>query len=384
VSNSVIIFREPLALTVPGQVSVVGPTGCLEFVSSNLDCAPAMLNVRDGKLNMTVRNFSYGGSSLSVNGGQLTISGQNLDFGTGDVTLSNSAQLAVSGANVILQQNMILLTGTAFHVFAVFTNGANTNITTVVNVGGEIRVGVGAWVYPHSESNSGGSIWFRARGVSIAPNAGFNARGLGFAGGIGQSDPGWYGRGPGGGKINSNGAGGGGAHGGQGGTCRSGNLHQPATYDSSNAPVWAGSGGGSGYNQYVGGGGGGVIRIDAAKGITVDGTLDARGQNDPNGQQHAGGGAGGSIYLRCVRFGGGAAGQLLADGGSCGTVTGNSQGGAGGGGRIAIYRAIDTFSGVTSATNGLGGYGSDATQWGTPGTVVWRSVPAPWTLIQIR
>jgi hypothetical protein len=382
VSNAAVIFREPLLdLTVPSQIVVGGSTGRLEFVSSNAACACGVLSVRDGALVMTVRSLVYTGGAYTLDAGQLTVVAGSVDFSGGDLALTNGAVLSLSATNIAAGQNLNLATGTAFHVYAVATNGISTDYTTVVSVPRTIRIASSAWIYPHSDGTSGGSAVFRMRTVSVATNAGFSALGLGFAGGSGAQ--GVLGKGPGAGKVNAD-ASGGAAYGGRGGTCRYGGFQQTNTYGSSNLPVMAGSGAAAAYNTYVGGSGGGVIRLEASDAVTVDGTLDARGQSDPPGQQHAGGGSGGSILVQCHRFGGAATAQILADGGNCGTVAGSSQGGAGGGGRIAIWRITDTFAGTVSATNGLGGYGLATNEWATPGTVVWVQVPAIGTVLFIR
>jgi len=118
----------------------------------------------------------------------------------------------------------------------------------------------------------------------------------------------------------------GGGHGGRGGDGISG-IGGPA-YDSTNAPVIAGSGG-SGTSA---GAGGGAVRIDATAHVGIDGTINADGKDGPS---HGGGGSGGAIYISCRTFGGAGSGLLTADGGH-GGGSGDEASGGGAGGRIAV------------------------------------------------
>ena len=79
-----------------------------------------------------------------------------------------------------------------------------------------------------------------------------------------------------------------------------------------------------------GGKGGGLIYMDIGDNLYVDGTLDCNGQ-DANGGANAGGGSGGSIWIKCGRFSG--HGSITANGGAGDGL--NSGGGSGG--RIAIH-----------------------------------------------
>ncbi|MBI2440406.1 MAG: hypothetical protein HYV35_03445 [Lentisphaerae bacterium] len=93
-----------------------------------------------------------------------------------------------------------------------------------------------------------------------------------------------------------------------------------------------------------------------------------------SGSGYYGGGSGGGIYLTCRTFIGNTNGLLRANGGA-----GNRYGG--GGGRIAVWRMYDNSAGAVSnyVNAGTGPSGT-----GAVGTVVWRWLPAPGTIVSFR
>jgi hypothetical protein len=93
--------------------------------------------------------------------------------------------------------------------------------------------------------------------------------------------------------------------------------------------------------------------------LTVDGTLSANGVRYIGG--HAGGGAGGSIWINTDTLAG--SGSIASDGG-IGYAT---EGGGGGGGRVAVYYNTDSSS-LSGSTTVSGGTGVDN---GDAGTLVW-------------
>jgi hypothetical protein len=156
----------------------------------------------------------------------------------------------------------------------------------------------------------------------------------------------------------------GGAYGGLGGNSAANNL----TYGYYGEPDELGSGGHAGASR-----GGGLVRILMAPGgvLTLDGTIEANGQN-----LNAGAGSGGGVYIRAAALGG--TGSISANGGS---ATGNN--GAGGGGRIALvgfepglrmgsFADLDLYTKVTAH----GGGGSNRP--GGAGTVFLQSSQQPW------
>jgi hypothetical protein len=115
-----------------------------------------------------------------------------------------------------------------------------------------------------------------------------------------------------------------------------------------------------------------VVWVQSPGIIHVDGTVSAKGEP---GYNHNGSGSGGSIYLTCDTFEGGASGSLSARGGDIINALpySNTHGGAGGGGRIAIYRRTDTFTGQVTAGGGAGYSGGGYA--GATGTVVRTTDP---------
>ncbi len=339
-----------------------------------------------GILDITVADFTYEGGDFDFTSGRFNLTVTNhAAFVGGQTTLRDGARLHLSTKTMAVGGNLTLSgTGTAFHVQAQGpTNALGPDYALLVDVPGSIIVGNGAVLYPRSDPVLGGSPLFRARNAIVEEGGVIDALGTGFAGGTGTSTPNALGKGPSGGNYDYD-AGGGGAHGGQGGTRRHGGQHQPITYDSEERPYQAGSGGGSGYGAYRGGAGGGVIRIEARSRIQVDGTMTARGQNEQGGMRHAGGGAGGTIYLRCSTFAGAGTGKLIADGGNCGGPPDTSdQGGAGGGGRIAVWRVRHQYTGTATADAGLGGYVVSG-QMAGKGTVFWGDIPPSGTRFIMR
>ncbi len=137
---------------------------------------------------------------------------------------------------------------------------------------------------------------------------------------------------------------GGGNHGGLGGSTIA--VYTPQTYDSQTTPAMLGSGGGgapagAGY-------GGGLATLNISGTLTLNGNLDADGQNGGGSQS---GGSGGSILIYTNTLAG--SGSVTANGGN-----GDGYGGGGGGGRIAIYyNTLSNFDlSQVSANGGTGGW----------------------------
>ncbi len=167
----------------------------------------------------------------------------------------------------------------------------------------------------------------------------------GIIGGVGRGWPGGMGPGAGG----EDAVGGGGGHGGTGG---SGHPNYPGAtpgpaYGSFEMPVTLGSGGGNDTDNNVpGGAGGGALRLTVGGDVHVDGEINLDGAAYPSG--HAGGGAGGSLWIECNDFTG--TGSVTARGGG-GHL---SWSGGGGGGRIVIQNTAASFTGLVSACGGDG------------------------------
>ena len=142
-------------------------------------------------------------------------------------------------------------------------------------------------------------------------------------------------------------------HGGLGGV-RSTGVPNSYTYGSASAPLSLGSGGGDYTSASVAGVGGGAIKLVASDTMTINGTISANGQNAPG--THAGGGAGGSIWIDAYTLCG--SGAITVDGGK-----GRANGGGGAGGRISLGWSPGnrTFSGTIRAQGSATGDISHAT-----------------------
>jgi hypothetical protein len=138
--------------------------------------------------------------------------------------------------------------------------------------------------------------------------------------------------------------------------------------------IQANPGGGCSFLQWSGG----VVRVEAAGAINVNGTITAAGAA---GVANIGGGAGGSIYLRCSRL----AGSGVIDGHGGDTANGAEASGGGGGGRIAIYRVVHSFSGTLSTNSVRGGLHTVSPERsGQYGTLVLWQMAAPGSVILMR
>ena len=149
-----------------------------------------------------------------------------------------------------------------------------------------------------------------------------------------------------GGSIVGGGAGSGASYGGRGGA-----ANAKAPYGSLSRPTALGSGGEA--NS-----GGGAVKLTTANAIVLNGSITTRGLGS--------GGGPGSIWLKTPSLSGG--GSLLATAPSGGSGAHSD----GGGGRIAVETASNTFSGVLSAAGGA--YGNSST---LPATGTWFNCQLP-------
>ncbi len=246
--------------------------------------------------------------------------------------------------------------------------------------------------YPPSNTaaaTNGGSVRFEiARNLIVAAGGAIDATACGYAGGFYDMSP--YsqyngptrlGYGPGANQTTlyiSAGAG----HGGTGGKGYYGDGGGPA-YGSSNAPIRPGSGGARGANDWYdsrAGQGGGLVRVSVGREARIDGSILADGSS---AYGNGGGGSGGGIWITCRAFSG--AGTIRAKGGDASSVR-TTGGGGGAGGRIAIWRTYDQWTGDLSYPDSvLGGtnyYGSSTP--GATGTVFFYDIPPAGTMISIE
>ena len=325
-------------LTVGGNVTVLGAS-TLSIGATNALTNLVSFSVTGGLSVLGTSTVFVGTSANTPQATALTVGG--------DMTLSNSASL---------------------YVYAGPTNTINTNtFGALVSVGGSLLLASNSWVYPYSQWANGGAPMFQMQDLTILTNAGFNANGSGF--------PGWHG----------SSAYPGGSYGGLGGlgfwTVYSGGA--APTNGSIQMPTAPGSGAG-GFDG-LGGNGGGVVRIDAGRRVTINGTITANGTGFPTA--FAAGGSGGSIYLRCITLAGDTA-VLSANGSPCGLRTPPPYyiGGGGGGGRIAIWRARgpDSTNGWSITVTGGAGTTNYSLTAATDGTIYWGSVSPGGTVFKFR
>lgn len=152
---------------------------------------------------------------------------------------------------------------------------------------------------------------------------------------------------------------GGGGHGGQGGADGSGEPGGFA-YDNATVPAYMGSEGGygSGFPGPGGNGGGALIFVNAPNGTaSINGHILMNGAtNVGGGGTWAGGGAGGTIYIKAVSIIG-TTGDLEASGGA--GEPGDGWGCGGGGGGIIVLSVPSAlnyqFAGIHSVDGGVGG-----------------------------
>ncbi|MEM8962621.1 MAG: Ig-like domain-containing protein, partial [Acidobacteriota bacterium] len=146
----------------------------------------------------------------------------------------------------------------------------------------------------------------------------------------------------------------GGSHGG-GGSLGDTATAAGETYDSIVRPRLAGGGGGlrtADATNGPAGNGGGVVYLEVGGTLTLDGTINSRG--DDGHAAIGGGGAGGSVWIDATTLAG--SGTIDAHGGD-GVACPSGDDGAGGGGRVALH--VDTLSGFDPATQVVAWGGMD-------------------------
>lgn len=234
-----------------------------------------------------------------------------------------AAACVAEGNNVTIGASCELASGTTYTYTGTLTIPIDVVVTVVYNAGTPTNTVINS--------------------DNIVVNGSINLNGQGFPAQTGT----------GGGTSGS-----GGSYGGIGG----GETTGP-TYGSASAPVDLGSGGGSSGFEFMspGGAGGGALKLIAGN-ITVAGSIYSNGES----VDQAGGGSGGSIWIV-------ASGTLLGSGEI--TVNGGSYNGmvsgrhGGGGGRIKISAAVNSFTGTTAASGGSGGDGGQDGTVQLPATV---------------
>ena len=158
-----------------------------------------------------------------------------------------------------------------------------------------------------------------------------------------------------GGSVYNNG----GSFGGLGGiSAWSGSVN--GSYGNPQLPDELGSGGGGNGSSNAGGNGGGLVKISAGT-MSLLGSILADGGTVP----YSGGGSGGGIQINVGTLTG--SGTISARGGA---ATANTNYGAGGGGRIAIYYGMSSFAPENiKVSGGISGSGGTAVRNGSAGTI---------------
>ncbi len=235
------------------------------------------------------------------------------------LAISNCVISFVDGFHLDVAGNLTLGDNAGLILQAVPTNDL---YGTRLDVGGDLMIGSGSWIYPHAHGAAGSIVGLFVGGdVRVDDGGGINADGKGWFSAAGNT------QGPGAGQYHYYGGGG---YGGKGGGTSYGSVYGLAAL-----PLQPGSPGGHNYRggaglgSSVAGKGGGAIHLIAGGNARFDGLLTADGYP---GTSHLGsGGSGGAIF---VSLGGRLTGNgtLRARG-----VIDIASYTSGGGGRIAVW-----------------------------------------------
>ena len=378
-NNAVAVFTNGFQLTVGNDLLCSGARSGVEMSNGVLNIGGALMITNGGNglfYNCAVTISSNLGLALGTfttfaadtNGVTLRVGG---DLAANSTVLNSYCAPTCIFTNNIAG-NIVLTNSTKWYVYSGMTNSGTPYYGALVSAGGDFVLSTNCWIYPYSHATNGGSPTFRAKNLTIATNAGFFANGSGFSNNFTTG----YGYGPGGGRGLSASSGGG--YGGVGG--RSASYAGGTNYGSAMYPIYPGSAGGIYGSGWWGGYGGGLVRIEAPQGrVTVNGTIRVDGID--GNSTVGGGGAGGGIYILCRRFAG-LNGLLSAKGGNAPGTWNSLQNGGGGGGRIAVWRAVDESSGISS--NIAGGTTSNSLPSGQVGTFYWGLIPSQGLLFLVR
>ncbi len=278
------------------------------------------------------------GATLNLGGSDLILDGVDLIH---DGTLTGVSTLDISNADYTFDTNNT----TGFASTPSITLGNNSTMTLLNNstlTVNDLVIENGA-VLTHGDNSTAQthSIIIDAASIDIQAGGQIDVDGLGYHSITGGD----YGAGEGG---DASGGGGGGGYGGDGGN-RGG--AGGSSYGSVKQPIDLGSGGGwdtschTNPNTTAGAPGAGAVRLISSGSFTLNGSITARGA-DPTYAESChtpGAGSGGSVWVDADSIFG--TGTIAANGGV-------AAGGAGAGGRIAVY-----FDNGTTATWGLQAFG---------------------------
>jgi hypothetical protein len=282
----------------------------------------------------------------------------------------NITTLWVNTSSKLYLQSGALVNISNFNVNSSFYQNENISTTDVVILGN------GTWTISSTKSikslnnftiQNGGILTHTGGATSQGPiinittkdfyllsGGKVNLNVLGFPGRTGGALAG-YGPGAGGASSGSNGGGGAG-HGGLGGNGSSA-TNGGSIYDSASAANQWGSSGGT-YSTETSGSGGGSIFINASGTMFLGSTISVNGTAGTGSYYAAGGGSGGSIWLRANFIKG--TGGLHAGGGNGGPNGGAGYYGGGGAGGIIIILSCNnaSYSGSYIVNGGASGGGT--------------------------
>lgn len=327
--------EESATITIVHNASVVLKHGAILADSASLNICSGSVTVSGGVLSANSSDVVLFSdcSMRGVTGGMLKVSGSDSAVIAHNIaaSLSNIYLHLDNGAAVYMYHrlgvdvrfNELRISGGSS--LLLFGLPSLADLGTLLNVSGDVIVeGDGSEILARN-------LTIFADTVTVGVGARISSSGLGFSAGEGI--------GPG---SNHSYSASGGSHGGLGGPGLVDAIGP--SYGSTLFPTDFGSGGGSslgGPSPTVGGAGGGALWLQARI-IIVNGTMSSDGvapSRDQNAARHdsgAGGGAGGSIFVKAVESFSGF-GSLSAVGGD-GMFAGTSvSGGGGSGGRIAIH-----------------------------------------------
>ena len=300
--------------------------------------------------------FAQEGFALYV-AGNVSLSGTNtrLEMGGNTYYRAGNCKHLRSGATpwtFSVGGDVAVASGAWLDLYAAATNGTAAAGGTLA-VAGDLTISANSKLNLSCDAQNGGAPLVTADNITVAEDAIVSADYRGFAAAFGP------GRGSASDKKSANanaeiGAG----HGGAGNKA---DATYGKVYDDPVRPTLAGSGGALAYDTTSPLSGGGVVHLVAAKDMTVNGSISASACNPvaTTSSSTSGSGesarfatgAGGTVLLEAKTFTMGASAKVSANGSNIddgGALFKN--GGAGGGGRIAVYTGAPYVEGETKAS----------------------------------
>jgi hypothetical protein len=292
--------------------------------------------------------FNYAGNG-EIGAGAGTIYVKAATAAVGNVMIGNGGNSGMAtpltspeAFNVTIMSNAVadIASGSTFTTLDITSNSAATADSSL-----------GLSILGNAVIEAGGTITLDGKGYPIGANLGPGAA---------PASPNYYA--------------GGAGYGGLGGSAWGGSPGGPS-YGSLQQPVDLGSAGATGGYGQLGSPGGGALQLTVNGILTVNGLISANGGPLSGTGYHGGCGSGGSLWLNVGTLQGG--GQICASGGS-GPPDGD--GGAGAGGRIAIYYTnapgFNFASQVTSLGGGPFNYTNDGMIGAGAGTIYAKAASA--------